>query len=702
MDSDSEMELALLGANTDLNAAINRWLRTQGSPMKIHDRYIDNTLFSHLDSCTYWKTEEDTPPETEITRYTHQHCVDEYGMYAVQRLFRTVVGFHLGILDGVGRFPERYERARARLTAFVKDLVHATSGINSMQRKDAMTEDGIQGIAVRPLEAGKRWKDFARKWHLGLTVDYEFIMADLEAWEKVVEKYPRPQFQTLLLLDLPLEILAHIMSVSDMVQRRRWYMTCKLLQEQASQLIYEDVEYEMRTGALDRQVLDDIPLDAEDRSSRVRAHVHEVAFAQRDAIYERMCRATRTRDIWRQIRRLTFHEYWSSEWEAFYPFNFVDHMDISYLELVGSFYELFWVQLHLSPVVKFSFHSRYINETLWEGIAWCKTLHTLHLETIVPSDVQWSMATSVVNLRLKMEHLRHDENWLLNIACFCPSVLFLSFYGHQGLGAPLLPRIIDDRGHNIMTHIRRLDLRRVRAESLTILADAVTAGGIAPLTHLSISPIASHIKRDVALALCDSFLHAPHLRVLRIAGLQYARPEFLAALAHSAPDLTKLVLEFCPSVSSKELPLSPWPRPSFEYAPHLAAFPRLQHLGLNMPLSRLRLGTCSLLHMERAEAAANGVCIFSADEYDDEIEDVAMATARLFAVHGRSLKTIFLEEVEKEFWMTALAVDRDIDGRPLMRDRLTHSESMEGRELTYCGDWDFEEKESREILRGEV
>ena len=114
-----------------------------------------------------------------------------------------------------------------------------------------------------PLEAGKRWKDFARKWHLGLTVDYEFIMADFgqsdimhrdaymltkatEAWEKVVEKYPRPQFRTLLLLDLPLEILAHIMSVSDMVQRRRWYMTCKLLQEQASQLIYEVCLKDMR------------------------------------------------------------------------------------------------------------------------------------------------------------------------------------------------------------------------------------------------------------------------------------------------------------------------------------------------------------------------------------------------------------------------------------------------------------------------
>ncbi|KAI5887254.1 uncharacterized protein SCHCODRAFT_02752734 [Schizophyllum commune H4-8] len=701
MDSDSEMEVAILEARTKTDPVISRWLRTQGSTMKMHDEYIENTLFSHMDSCMYWGREEDTPPETEISRHKHQRCVNEYGMSAIQRLFRTLVGFHIGILDGVGRYPSRYARARTRLDAFVDDLKYATRGCSSIQGQDAVTEDGVQGIAVCLLEANKLWEDLARKWHLGRTVDCDFIMAEFEAWEKVVEKYPRPQFQILLLLDLPLEILAHIMSVSSMVQRRRWHMTCKALQEQASQFIYEDVDYEMRVDDLDLPILDDIPLDAEEHGRRVRAHVHEVAFAQRDAIYERMCRATRTRDIWRQIRCLTFLECWSSEWAAFYPFNFVDDMDIPYLELVGSFYELLYIQLLLSPVVRFSFYSRYINETLWEGIAWCKTLRTLHLDTIVPADVQW--APSIVNLHLKMEHLRHDDNWLLNLACFCPSVLFLSFYGHQGHGAPLLPRIIDDRGHNIMTHIRRLDLRRVRAESLTILADAITAAGIAPLTHLSILPIASHIKRDVALALCDSFLHAPHLRVLRIAGLQYARPEFLAALGHSAPDLTKLVLEFCASVSYKQLPLTPWPRPCFEYAPHLAALPHLEHLGLNMPLSAMRLATCSLLHMERAEDAASGVPAFSANRQDDEIEvDAAKATARLFAVHGRSLKTIFFEEVEKAFWMTAWAVDRDIDGRPLVRDRLTHSESMEGREFMYCENWDFDEREGREIVRGKV
>ena len=257
-----------------------------------------------------------------------------------------------------------------------------------------------------------------------------------------------------------------------------------------------------------------------------------------------------------------------------------------------------------------------------------------------------------------------------------------------------------------MTHIRRLDLRRVRAESLTILADAITAAGIAPLTLLSISPIASHIKRDVALALCDSFLHAPHLRVLRIAGLQYARPEFLAALAHSAPDLTKLVLEFCSSVSSKELPLSPWPRPSFEYAPHLAAFPRLQHLGLNMPLIGLRLATECLFHLEHAEEPTKGDCVFSddSDDEDDWVgENAAMATARLFAVHGRGLKTIIFDDVESPYENSGWAVDRDIGSAPLLRNRLTHRERAQGREfVSYCRRWEFEGNESEDILRGEV
>ncbi|KAL1683004.1 hypothetical protein EV122DRAFT_202152 [Schizophyllum commune] len=643
--------------------------------------------------------------EEEYIRYTHQRCVDEYGLNMVERFFHILIGFHIGALDSVGRFPARYERAQTRLAAFVDDLKLVTKGLtgdSQPPRRDLAMKERV----FDPSEPSTLWQEFARKWQLGLIADYDFVICKLENWEKVVEKDPHPRFQVLCLLDLPPEILNHVMSVSDQDQCKRWYMTCKSLQELAYNFVYETIEYHMETNLVVKDAVDDIPADAEDSYSKIRACVHQAAFAQRDAICERMRRATRTEAIYRQTRRLTFHESWTDEWPNFYPFNFVDYMDIPYYELFDPLFKRLRRQLLRLPVVEFSYRTRYITEALWVALSGCETLRNLELETIVPADVQWAMAPSVVNLRLRMEHLRYEANWLWNIACFCPSTLFLCVIGHEDHGAPVLPRIIDHDGHNIMTHIRRLDLRRVHAESLTILADAITVAGPAPLTHLSISPIASHIKQDVALALCESFRQAPHLRILRLAGLQYARPEFLALLGECAPDLTMLVLEFCPSVSSKVLRPSPWPRPSFEYAPHLAAFSRLEHLGLNMPLNGLRLATECLFHLEHAEEPTKGDCVFSddSDDEDDWVgENAAMATARLFAVHGRGLKTIFFDDVESPYENSGWAVDRDTGSAPLLRNRLTHRERAQGREfVSYCRRWEFERKESEDILRGEV
>ncbi|KAI5887257.1 uncharacterized protein SCHCODRAFT_02515700 [Schizophyllum commune H4-8] len=643
--------------------------------------------------------------DEEYFLYMHQRCVDEFGVNMVERFFHILIGFHTGILDSVGRFPERYERARTRLAAFVDDLKIVTEGLASdtqlPPRDVAMREKVSNTTDSRAL-----WQEFAKKWQLGLTVDYSFVLCKIENWEKVVEKNPHPRFQVLCLLDLPPEILSHVMLVSDQDQRKSWYMTCKSLQEPASRFVYEVIEYYMGMSLVAKDPADDIPADAEDRHSRICACARQAAFAQRDAIYERMWRATRSEAISRQTRRLTFHESWTSESHTFYPFNYVDYLEIPYYGLFGPLFKRLSKQLLRSPVVEFSYRTRYISEALWVALSGCETLRTLELETIVPADLQWAMAPSVVNLRLRMEHLRYEVNWLWNIACFCPSALFLSFIGHEEHGAPVLPRIIDNNGHNIMTHIRRLDLRRVRAESLTILADAIALAGPAPLTHLSISPIASHIKQDVALALCDSFRQAPYLRVLRIASLQYARPEFLALLGECAPDLTMLVLEFCPSVSLQELPSSPWPRPSFEYALHLAALSHLEHLGLNIPVDRRRVATNALIALERAERPTSGDEIFSDDEADEDDsvgENAAMATARLFAVYGRRLKTIFFDKVEWPHWGSGWAVDRDIDGTPLLRNKLTDRERAQGEEFaSYCRDWEFEGKEGEEILRGEV
>ena len=149
----------------------------------------------------------------------------------------------------------------------------------------------------------------------------------------------------------------------------------------------------METNLVAKDAVDDIPADAEDRYSKIRACVHQAAFAQRDAIYERMRRATRTEAIYRQMRHLTFRESWLDEWPNFYPFNFVDYMDIPYYELFDPLFKRLRRQLLRSPVVEFSYRTRYIAEALWVALSGCETLRDLELETIVPADVQWCVLT---------------------------------------------------------------------------------------------------------------------------------------------------------------------------------------------------------------------------------------------------------------------------------------------------------------------
>ena len=88
-----------------------------------------------------------------------------------------------------------------------------------------------------------------------------------------------------------------------------------------------------------------------------------------------------------------------------------------------------------------------------------------------------------------------------------------------------IPRaLFSSDGHNIMTHVRRLDLQDVIAETLINLVSAILVAGTIPLTHLAISTTVSRIERAVALVLVDSLRNAPNLAVLLMFLLGPASP----------------------------------------------------------------------------------------------------------------------------------------------------------------------------------
>ncbi|KAI5831564.1 hypothetical protein K523DRAFT_300158 [Schizophyllum commune Tattone D] len=274
-----------------------------------------------------------------------------------------------------------------------------------------------------------------------------------------------------------------------------------------------------------------------------------------------------------------------------------------------------------------------------------------------------------------------------------------------------IPRALSSsNGHNIMTHVRRLDLQDVIAETLINLVTAILVAGTIPLTHLTISTTVSRIKRAVALVLVDSLRNAPNLAVLRLSGLHFVNPVFFALLGQCVPNLKQLVIEYKPGILlSKSYPKAPWPFPSYRYAPLFAAFPYLEHLGLNIPVVDVSCTTKYLARMESSyqDMSLMGEGGMEEDGNESAVDCIALegarAMARLFAVHVPRLRTIFFEQVTSKVWNSAWAIDRDLNGRPLPRRDLTREERSRGMKcgsFRWAADWEFSEKESEEVLRG--
>uniref|UniRef100_D8QHN0 Expressed protein n=2 Tax=Schizophyllum commune (strain H4-8 / FGSC 9210) TaxID=578458 RepID=D8QHN0_SCHCM len=274
-----------------------------------------------------------------------------------------------------------------------------------------------------------------------------------------------------------------------------------------------------------------------------------------------------------------------------------------------------------------------------------------------------------------------------------------------------IPRALSSAdGRNIMTHVRRLDLQDVIADTLINLVTAILVAGTIPLTHLAISATVSRIKRAIALVLADSLRNAPNLAALRLSGLHFVDPVFFALLGQCVPNLRQLVIEYKPGILlSKSYPKAPWPFPSYCYAPLFAAFPYLEHLGLNIPIVDV---SCTSKYLARMESGYQDMPSveegdLGQDSSGTAVDCVAMegarAMARLFAVYAPRLRTIFFEQVALQVWNSAWAIDRDPNGRPLPRRDLTRKERSRGMtcgSFRWAADWEFSEKELKEILRG--
>ncbi|TRM63558.1 hypothetical protein BD626DRAFT_494681 [Schizophyllum amplum] len=687
-------------------------------PMKLYEEKIRENLALHHNIWHFRnndaKRDPSEHPATEgAEKFQLATCHAFIGFYHTLRLFGTIKGFHTGELDLIGRHRHRYERMRARFDEISNHFMFVSSRCTVTKKPRFLRaidpfDDVVNGDNIYTFDPPDLWDKFVEKWHISSMYDLKTFQRDLDICRQAISQHRQPRYQMLLLLNLPPELLDQIMSVSCTETLKLWSMTCKTLRECATYYCYEICDYNMDGLAVDWAPVEDLP----DNDVRLSAFVQTSAIAQRDALVERMRYIAGRKDIIKRIRSLSFVESWTAE-----IYRWANKLGCSCYQFISPLLPHLVAHMRSPALASFTYISRYLWGTVWKALGGNSSIHTLELITNLPRNISWSPAPNIRNLEMTLPiSSRGGDVW--DLVILCPAIIFLRIGTILNDGAPLPARIFTDVSHNPMKRLRRFDFKHVDAEDLVYLATAIEAAGAAPLTHLSITAgTDSHIKKHVAFALARSLRFAPSLRVLHIVGLQYARADFLALLGENVPGLHALVLQHRPSTSRCTQPHACWPCPSYEYAPHLAAFSHLEHLAMNMAVVDHSYASQCMVRMESEYRGAEDADCFALlrwsrkSQTKDSDEDNPMrsdyvsidstrAMARLFAVYAPALRTVFLHDVDLPHLHGGWAIDRDEAGKPLPRMDMKASEEEEGYHYGSVKNkegWKFSEREMRGI-----
>lgn len=265
--------------------------------------------------------------------------------------------------------------------------------------------------------------------------------------------------------------------------------------------------------------------------------------------------------------------------------------------------------LHTIRFISTNLHDEFLHTLLA-----CPTLHTLELtDSTVNVHILESndhsrfvdALPSIVNLTMGFSTISHITQW--SMLGFCPQLLYLKIHGsfHNFEGGTRLPAANFRARINPFATIERLVLTNIPQRSIAALAswlDAVPCPHLS-LTHLSITLVHGGARRESIFTLLDALAYprAPHMRVLYIDGLLYARPDLIARIASACPALETLVLIYWGQKrpEAPSLPI-PWPLPSYEYVPAFAGFRNLKHFGWNFRFEKWDHTSRSLVFLEES------------------------------------------------------------------------------------------------------
>ncbi|TFK56551.1 hypothetical protein OE88DRAFT_33157 [Heliocybe sulcata] len=592
-------------------------------------------------------------------------------LWRTHRFLEVLKGFHTGSLDLTGRHQWRYDHYFLRWTSYLKDFLAVAEHTIVIERRSTFSHpQKEQYVVTRP----EVLRAFEAKWR---SPDWDFYLYPLtKEVFGVVLASPEAKLQRLLIIHLPTEMLHRIFMFASRSQATLLGSTCRRLRA----ISFEHIHKRLCLGfGLEHA---GVP-EARDRNlDEVAKHDKYLFMKRTDALLSRD-------DIRQKTRYLQILDRWYS-----YRHSLAGGLQVLRfsndnlygVDINSGFYTpimtkvaivitscLNLTELCLSHVI--------LSQGVLEAVVSLPRLHTVKLEgcNMGPDlrrlPIMFSPSETIVNLSLHHNILPRDNYWYWVFLSICPRVRNIGASGVAPCGYFDIPPSRQLRAlyspWGTLEQLSMENLHSVDISALALWIEEAKADFPLRLSHFKLR-VQLPLEKNDLYRLIAALDGAP-LQVLALSSIRYAGTDLISRIAAAFTNLIGLTLvhryQF---VAQDDHRLYMWPHASWEYAPGLRGFKRLEHLGMNYYCPTIVdhledgldfLGRGAFERMETGETY---------DWYPDlrtrENELDNATVARVFAVHCPSLKTFTLQGLRRMY--PTFDISRRSDGSPVVTAEL--------------------------------
>ncbi|KAK0475243.1 hypothetical protein IW261DRAFT_1568173 [Armillaria novae-zelandiae] len=543
----------------------------------------------------------------------------------LKAFFRTLKGFYTGRSDLTGRSCARFDFFYARWEILIMELDAITATVEPYQDEWVDYLDKKHEYTNYKMNNEELWKSFQHRWLLPIRVDYATLLDMAESVRSRIADGVQPNFQKLLLYDLPDELLDAIYRHADLTNAVPLSATCRRMRAISLPFIYTSRDLGLRQSLKSMILRQDA--DAEVRKE----HFLKVLLkASIRALEDAHFLLTRP-DITSKFQSINVFNNWSSHIGLHHP----DFPPSLFIPAISQ--AVCAVLRHTINVTSLSMVGFPLQDHVFQTIATLLSLRTLKLTGCpVESLVASPQLVRVENLAVHVLDEGGCCTWE-TLALF-PNVVNISFLDTSRS----MMEISDSVTLGRFVHLTRLCLGNLATES--IFPDIIHFFHHTTEHHLTkIKLIFTHPISDADLFVLLDELQPHPMETLIFDGLLEANPAIIRHISRCLPGLTSLFLYRRESQRQQKTRVTcSWPLPPFEYAPYFCLFSKLRYFEWNCAINFGVTGWSLLVFEGNANCGPCGAPyeIWKSKDDDSDDGDSQHFLASVFAAYIPSLERV--------------------------------------------------------------